>query len=156
MQTFLPYSCFSESVKVLDYKRLGKQRVEAMQIINVLTGIQQTKGWHNHPAVKMWKGYELALSMYHDLCILEWLSHGFNNTMAFKYYDISNGSAIGSTKGIPEMPWWIGNEDFHRSHRSRLIEKDESFYLPLFPDDKLFNGGKYFWPVNETKTFKII
>ena len=35
MQTFLPYSSFTESAKILDWRRLGKQRVEGMQIIKV-------------------------------------------------------------------------------------------------------------------------
>ena len=39
MQTFLPYKSFTKSAQVLDYKRLGKQRVEAMQIFNALTGV---------------------------------------------------------------------------------------------------------------------
>ena len=33
MQTFLPYKDIQKSVKCLDYRRLGKQRVEAMQIL---------------------------------------------------------------------------------------------------------------------------
>ena len=45
MQTFLPYKSFNKSFKVLDYRRLGKQRVEAMQILNVLLGRRKTKGW---------------------------------------------------------------------------------------------------------------
>lgn len=36
MQTFLPYPNFVESAKCLDDKRLGKQRVECLQILNVL------------------------------------------------------------------------------------------------------------------------
>jgi hypothetical protein len=36
MQTFLPYEDFTLSAQVLDYRRLGKQRVEALQIYNVL------------------------------------------------------------------------------------------------------------------------
>lgn len=38
MQTFLPYSDITESLRVLDDKRLGKQRVETFQIINAITG----------------------------------------------------------------------------------------------------------------------
>ena len=38
MQTFLPYPSFDASAKVLDYRRLGKQRVEAYQILNTITG----------------------------------------------------------------------------------------------------------------------
>lgn len=36
MQTFLPYSCFDNCAASLDPKRLGKQRVEAKQIIQTL------------------------------------------------------------------------------------------------------------------------
>jgi len=67
MQTFLPYSSFIESVRCLDRQRLGKQRVEALQILNALNG--KSKGWTNHPATKMWCGYEEALCLYKDLCI---------------------------------------------------------------------------------------
>lgn len=35
MNTFLPYPSFDESAKCLDYKRLGKQRVEAKQILEI-------------------------------------------------------------------------------------------------------------------------
>jgi hypothetical protein len=61
MQTFLPYKDFKKSAKVLDNKRLGKQRVEAFQILNILLGRTKTKGWRNHPAVLMWKGHSNAL-----------------------------------------------------------------------------------------------
>ena len=58
MQTFLPYTDFIKSAKCLDYKRLGKQRVEAKQILNILLGETTKAGWTNHPAVLMWSGYE--------------------------------------------------------------------------------------------------
>ena len=58
MQTFLPYKDFRKSLQCLDYRRLGKQRVEAMQIHNILTGKNESSAWVNHPAVKMWKGHE--------------------------------------------------------------------------------------------------
>ncbi len=53
MQTFLPYPDFKRSAKVLDYRRLGKQRVEALQILKALQ--VENYGWRNHPIVKMWK-----------------------------------------------------------------------------------------------------
>ena len=84
MQTFLPYKSFNESFKVLDYRRLGKQRVEAMQILNVLLGRTKTKGWVNHPATKMWKGYENALKQYLNECIEHWINRGYNNNMKKK------------------------------------------------------------------------
>jgi len=145
MQTFLPFSDFRKSVKSLDNKRLGKQRVEALQLINILEGKQASPGWKNHPACKMWVGHINALKHYCNCCIDEWVSRGFRNTM--QKYDVSVDN---------ENPWWLGNEDFHRAMRSRLIVKDRNYYLPKFPDDEGFNEGKYFWPVMETQTFHVI
>ena len=132
MQTFLPYSDFYKSIKCLDYKRLGKQRVEAKQILNALRG--KSKGWVNHPATKMWKGYEDALSFYHNLCILEWTNRGFNNTMELEI--------VGEEMNLPI---WLGNEDFHNSHKSNLLRKDPIFYGKFgwnVPHDL-----PYIWPV---------
>lgn len=148
MQTFLPYPEFSQSAEVLDKKRCWKQVVEAKQIISVLEGT--STAWRNHPAVKMWEGRVFCLKCYfNEFLYVSIKKHKINTTMSFfpncfKWEE-------------PDEPWWLGNENFHRAMRSRLIEKDEAFYLPLFPDDKGFNDGKYFWPVMDgTKTFKII
>ena len=145
MQTFLPYPNYVRSVKSLDYRRLGKQRVEAMQIINILEGKQASPGWKNHPAVKMWEGYLDSLKYYCNCCIDEWLSRGYKNTMV--KYDVDHQN---------ESPWWLGQTDVHRAMRARLIEKNRDFYLPKFPNDEGFNDAKYFWPVMESKSFKMI
>jgi len=143
MMTFLPYPNYIRSVQSLDYKRLGKQKLECMQIINILEG--KPSRYKNHPAIKMWVGYTNSLKYYCNCCIDEWIRRGFKNTMV--KYDVDHQN---------EDPWWIGDENFHRAMRARLIEKNEEYYLPKFPKDKGFNNGKYFWPVNETKTFKTI
>lgn len=145
MQTFLPYANFAQSAMVLDKKRCFKQAVEANQILNVLTGI--SNGWANHPAVKMWVGHTEALKLYfNEFVAVSIVKHKVNTkyrTLAVDYEDLT-------------FPWWLGNEDFHRAMRSRLIEKDVDFYLPLFPNDRGFNDGKYFWPVMETNTFRVV
>jgi hypothetical protein len=74
MQTFLPYPDFEATARVLDWRRLGKQRVECMQILNALHGT--SKGWVNHPAVRMWRGYEDALETYQSFMIEEWVRRG--------------------------------------------------------------------------------
>ena len=43
VNTFLVSRNFQESAKILDYRRLGKQRVEAMQILNILLDIEIIK-----------------------------------------------------------------------------------------------------------------
>jgi hypothetical protein len=59
LQTFLPYLDFVACARVLDSRRLGKQRVEALQILRAL--LVPEYGWRHHPAVLMWKGYPEAL-----------------------------------------------------------------------------------------------
>lgn len=145
MQTFLPFPNYIRSIQSLDDKRLGKQRIESMQIINILEGKSTSVAWRSHPAVLMWSGYTNSLKYYCNCCIDEWIRRGFKNTMLKYNVDYQN-----------EDPWWIGNENFHRAMRARLIAKNEEYYLKKFPNDKGFNDGKYFWPVNITKTFRVI
>ena len=113
MQTFLPYESFTKSAQVLDYRRLGKQRVEAKQI---LQAIENQTGWKNHPIVKMWTPYTNALKQYANIIITEWIGRGYNNNMEF--YDIDN----------VEYPDWLGDERFHSSHRANLLRKDFDYY----------------------------
>jgi hypothetical protein len=115
MQTFLPYPSFIESVRVLDYRRLGKQRVEAFQILKALNDPEY--GWQNHPAVRMWRGHMDALKIYYNYCIDEWVRRGYKNTMQ-KRQDIQ----------LKPVPPWFGDEAFHAAHRSNLLRKDEKFY----------------------------
>ena len=117
MQTFLPYKSFNESFKVLDYRRLGKQRVEAMQILNVLLGRSETKGWRNHPIVRMWDGYTPALQLYHNMCIDEWVKQGYNNNMK---HEVITDDIV--------YPHWLGDFEFHSSHRANLLRKDYKYY----------------------------
>jgi len=62
VQTFLPYADFAATASVLDPSRLGKQRVEAPQIVRAVT--VPGYGWRHHPAARMWRGYEEALGAY--------------------------------------------------------------------------------------------
>ncbi len=134
MQTFLPYSNFEKTAKVLDSKRLGKQRVEAFQILNILLDRTQTKGWRNHPAIIMWKGYENALKDYLNTCIREWKKRGYKNTMKFE-----------KIKGKIIMPFWMGNRKFHKSHKSNLLRKNSLHYSKF--NWNVQDDLPYIWPV---------
>lgn len=130
MQTFLPLPSFEESLKALDYRRLGKQRVEAMQIVNTLTGIS-TRGWINHPAVKMWRYHVPALQHYHNLAIQEWIRRGYRNTM--KLYELDPQTI--------QYPPWFGDFEFHISHQANLYHKSPADY-PQWEMDFI----EYKWP----------
>lgn len=123
MQTFLPYESFSDSLRALDNRRLGKQRVEAKQIYDILTGTAKGPGWRNHPAVKMWRGFERALALYYNLSLLVWKMRGFQSVKL----------QVIESDGEPILPPFIGQDSFHASHRSNLLRKDPVFY------------GKYGW-----------
>lgn len=138
MQTFLPYADFNQTASVLDYKRLGKQRVEAYQILRVLAGL--TKGWRNHPAVLMWEGYEPALCEYGRVVCTEWIGRGYNDTLLPHFESEANSD---------NLPSWLGDSRLHISHQSNLIRKDETFYKPKFPG--IPNDLPYFWVVTKGK-----
>lgn len=119
MQTFLPYADFAASAEVLDSSRLGKQRVEAYQIVRTLDGV--TKGWRHHPAVRMWRGYEGALVDYGLTMCLEWTRRGRIDTVHDKL--LAHARPAGTA-----VPAWLGDELFHASHRSNLLRKDPGWY----------------------------
>lgn len=134
MQTFLPYPNLVKSVQVLDYRRLGKQRVETFQVLNILLERTPTKGWRNHPVTKMWTGYEEALKLYQNHTIAEWMNRGYKNNMSFEHVDME--AVI--------MPPWFGLEEFHRSHRSNLLRKDYIYYSEYFDEP---SDLEYYWPL---------
>lgn len=136
MQTFLPYADFVASARVLDRQRLGKQRVEAWQIMLALHG--QSKGWVNHPATRMWRGYEEALALYGDAMCFEWIRRGYRDSLLERFHPFITNNA-------PVFPAWFGNDELHLSHRSNLIRKMPDYYADIWPD--VPNDLPYVWPV---------
>ena len=176
---------FEQSARDLDYKRIGKQRVEAMQILHILVGIRicamfyqrvfdpthetvesYTRsivqlfkqrpflliidndcqnytiydavpdgdkfpaplghwifrpGYANHPAVRMWFGYEDALKEYTNVMIENFISRGYKNNM-HRYT-------------LPcqiDYPPWLSDPLTVGTHRAALLKKDPVFYGPIF------------------------
>jgi len=167
MQTFLPYPDFARSAQVLDNKRLGKQRVECLQILKTLAKqpqycptcysefpfdyahwlrcSQQGKHvmlkktpWYNHPAVKMWRGYEQALVIYGLIVCNEWRNRNFKDTCEAKIKAFEKFEVVFD-------PPWLGNADFHASHRSNLLRKDPVWYSKFGWTEP--PTLEYVWPV---------
>ena len=138
MQTFLPYPSFEQSAKVLDRQRLGKQRVEVLQILRSLAG--ETRGWSNHPAVKMWRGHERVLIEYGLAICDEWIRRGYKDTCREKI-----GALLAKFPPC-SAPTWLGNVEFHTAHQSNLLRKDEGYYRPIF-GEALSAELEYVWPV---------
>jgi hypothetical protein len=131
MQTFLPFIEFSESAKALDSKRLNKQILEGYQILNVLSNDDPRAGWRNHPAVKMWRGHEVALWNYIFECVEEADRRGIKTDK-----NVENLRALRDRAGhmwgygLPE--WFSNAEALNRvvmTHRANLYKKDPYFYV---------------------------
>lgn len=148
MQTFLPLPSFRGSAAVLDNKRLGKQRVECKQILlclGVPVGEHRPgrKGWRNHPAVRMWEGYELQLASYSILVCREWRARGFRDTLLAQFMAVYHARRA-RVESNPYPPWF-GWGDLHASHRSNLLRKDSDYYSQFGWSEP--NDLPYCWPV---------
>lgn len=135
MQTFLPLPDFRLSATVLDNKRLGKQRVEVLQILNSLDPFHTHRGWRNHPAVKMWRHHENALVLYGLIVCERWIELGFRDTCYEKI--LAKTSPMLDRKILQKkydlrekafLPPWFGDPLFHASHRSNLLRKYPLWY----------------------------
>lgn len=148
VQTFLPYADFAASAAALDDRRLGKQRVEALQIVRALT--REVYGWKHHPAVRMWEGAVEALGRYGLTVCAEWVRRGRADTCAATISADLARAGIGDVPGEGEllaaggMPWWLGDDRLHGSHRAALVRKDPAYYGLVFPDAD--PRRPYWWP----------
>ncbi|MCV2489602.1 MSMEG_6728 family protein [Geodermatophilus sp. YIM 151500] len=149
MQTFLPVADFAESARLLDSPRLGKQRVETLQVLRALE--LPDYGWVSHPVVRMWRGRTAALVVYGLEMVREWRARGFadtTDTLIAEFAPDVVGARQQDLAAAALLPSWVGDEALHRSHRSNLLAKDPDFYRPRFaerfgpePDDL-----PYVWP----------
>lgn len=137
-------------MEYLDQKRLGKQRIEAAQILEILLqkpilpkSLQSivpvdftTLIWKSHPAVLMWAEHEQWLLSYLDVCIGEWCNRGYLNNIVVPEYDQSS----------QDPPKWLGHGPFHRSHRSNLLRKFPAHYRQFWPGER--DDLAYWWPTD--------
>lgn len=161
----MPYPSFKQSAECLDYRRLGKQRVECLQLLKALQigpyicsecrepypndpccggmGIPIKTPWYNHPAVQQWKGYEIALMEYLYAMCHEWTANrGYKDTCWVKAIEVGPSPANVGVK--TKMPPWLGNERFHSSHRAALLLKNPHWYQRFgWKESPCIN---YVWP----------
>lgn len=154
MQTFLPYVSFEASATSLDSKRLGKQRIETLQIMMALVDNGGLRGgWRAHPASRMWRGHLGWLMAYQEAICREWtLVRGFKDTCRTKTLaNLSrNPEALKEWKLIEDgrsdlvpMPWFLDHPVTQFSHRASLVTKAPKIYMPQF--GPLLGGVNYYW-----------
>lgn len=168
MQTFVPYGTdFYATARCLDDKRLGKQRVEAYQILRAL--LNENHGWKNHPATKMWYGYEEMLVVYTQIICGEWMSRGYEDTVADKVTELAgnywngrygyfepmtntfwwrnlNDKMVEQSPPLYWYPVWLNDTNLVASHRSNLVHKCPWHYGPMWPSYLDADRHEYVWP----------
>lgn len=142
MQTFLPHADFRLSAESLDNTRLHNQYNEAKVILKTLLGGFYKKGWPHHPATKMWRGHEGALTTYMRSILNEWARRGGDAAPSHRELD---GLVDLCDDESFELPPWLGDDEVHESHRSNLALKLPQHYQPQWPDSG--PGKPYVWPV---------
>lgn len=153
MQTFLPFPSFARSARALDRPRLGKQRVECVQLLRALTG--ETEGYRRHPAALMWEEYEQALGLYAIAVCGEWTSRGYRDNCAAQVRElitVPEGITLPQMKADGNLPWWFGSRRFHRAHQSNLLRKNPARYDTIFPG--VPDDLPYAWPQSEPGVFR--
>lgn len=152
MQTFVPFDDFDKSAQVLDSKRLNKQLLEGRQIYGILASGKRTGAWVNHPAVNMWRNYDMSLFNYlyaiKDECDYRGIKTE-NNWNAI--LDIHEKNWYRGNNVV--MPPWWGDDRVHLSHQGRLYEKSPDEYMEFYTTYSLgwktcCNKCTYFWPTH--------
>jgi hypothetical protein len=167
IQTFMPLATtdYSKQAEVLDNRRLNKQALEAWQILMVLVKLdpanadREPKGWVNHPAVKMWKGYEQALVEYTLAMVAEWHRRGYNSTIGDKAVaTYQRAVELGRTehRAVKAIPAWQANQELFdqiaRTHRQALLAKEYEHYSQFgWAEDSGLEPTtyEYLWPESE-------
>lgn len=144
MQTFLPYPDFTQSARCLDRARLGKQRVECLQIFRANSLTDPTVGWRNHPTTLMWRGYDQALASYALAICEEWTRRDYLSTITHFFIDFLATCPDWTDACDPP---WLGNAAFHASHRAALLVKDPAHYSQFgWAEEPKID---YWWPTKE-------
>lgn len=149
MQTFLTHGDdFQATAQTLDNKRLGKQRVESLQILQCLDQ-GSSGGWRHHPAVKMWRGYENCLAIYSLMICDEWIDRGYADTCRDQIYSFYDRSVVTYT------PPWLHTTALLVTHRGRLhIKNPQAYpqwasYADEYEKYTCCDGCNYWWPTHD-------
>jgi hypothetical protein len=104
-------------------------------------------GWANHPATRMWQGYERALYSYQCAVVREWLKRGYRDTCLDKTRLVLLEHRPDIFDVRPIKPAWFGDPAFHKAHKSNLVRKNPEYYRQFFPNVR--DDLEYIWPTQK-------
>lgn len=164
--TFLPFHDIKKTAKCLDYKRLGKQRLEAKQLINILEYLDSCEYKEEAEDFLILDSKKRKIVFFKDENPftdkviydkdkprkIPWINHPalkmwIGHTEALKeYYNIilqewiDRGYNNTMTPYIvinPIYPWWFGRHEVHISHQIVLLRKDFAHYSRYFDNQNI-------------------
>jgi len=121
MQVFMPYTNITQSVKCLDNKRLGKQRIEIKYMLEMMYGMWPER---KHPVITMWEDYPNFLHVIYYNTVCEWIDRGCKNTLPVELEFMHDDWTV---------PPWL--EDYTYQYKALLLHKDYEFYSKEFGTD---------------------
>lgn len=121
----MPYKNFEQSAKCLDRQRLGRQRLEAKLLLEILLeeiDRHTIARWKNHPVIELWRGSELSLCNYGIKICTEWKKRGYQDNQLewFWYYQEMYKFRDNNQPNF--------SEELHASHRAALLCKLPGWY----------------------------
>ena len=138
MQVFHPYKSALKSIQCLDNSRMGKQRLECIQILlannNIDTEWEVPKSVPPHKNVVLWKNYSGYLFYYLGILLNEWEDRGMKNFVCRGMYE-----KLRNIYGLQEntkRPRFIDNK-FIQTQRLSLLNKKMEHYYKFFGKDLL-------------------
>jgi hypothetical protein len=143
MQTYVTDLNMRKNADNLDFRRLGQNRVEALDVLCLNLELSQyyrpayweflVQRYSNHPVVHMWKGHGAYLHFYTYYLLKKWRKLGYSNAKCWpKWKEISIlfPHNIAYYGGPP--PWLT--PEFVDMHRAYLIRKDPGYYRKIWPN----------------------
>jgi hypothetical protein len=154
MITLVPYPSFEQSARTLDWQDLSQQRIDALEILRAL--LAPPEGWVDHPAITMWEQHGLALVCYTLTICDEWAARTWLSETGYSrvedpvrdtvielvaerfgcsqeavetlaaYEALTNPELVARTGA--SLPWWVGHQPVHASHRSLLLRRNPVWY----------------------------
>lgn len=133
----------------LDTPRLALQLKQTKLILDKMGGLEVEDIPDNHPVLRMWEGYDIALCIYGMMMSAEWhMNRGYADKSCFEFFDICQEiKAALREEDQPTAfvsPPWFQDVDVLRSHRSNLLRRKHKFYSDVWT--KIDEGWPYIWP----------
>jgi hypothetical protein len=145
--TWMTHPSFGKTARDLPNEILKQQMMQVCITFDILTGLDDKSEYTDHPAVKMWHGYEFALGIYGMMLGMEFtFNRGYAEATEFWYLSKAIREIKRTEEGfVYDPPPWMFDTDILLSHRSNLARRH-----PVAFRSKWKNCPKdwpYLWPV---------